>query len=423
MRGAALRFLWGPVLGLLAACALVTVAAQGCGLNEAVIGICPDDGHGHSAVPRACCPCSAHADCPDGEPPIPAWCCQDGRKPYSLYGSTCVADDGGADGSLDASADGAMSAIACPSPDRCLPPAPGFLGPEFVYKGAALGALECPVEAPTQSFYGVADPSLVPPPPLSCPACACDAPEGACTLPATWTVSSAACADPAGGIKTPFDPPAGWDGACLADKAIPAGAMCSGKPCVRSVTVSAPVLEETPCTPRKLESEPKPTGFKAELPLDWRVAQACGPASPWLACKGEEDKLCVPKPSEAFATCVRAPGDVACPAGWPVRALYFADWQDARACSDCACSAPMGGSCLVRATVASDATCSAQPQPLFVSSMDPGGCVDVPSGVALGSKEAALLAYEPGTCTPLESVTEGKVDVSGPVTLCCLADG
>jgi hypothetical protein len=235
-------------------------------------------------------------------------------------------------------------------------------------------------------------------------------------------------------VKTPFDPPAGWDGACTANKTIPAGVMCSGKLCVQSISISAPVVQEQPCQAHPHDPAPLPPGAQKspraekpgklpEPPPDTTIASACAPPSPWPVCKGDEPKLCVPEPGEGFATCVRQAGDVACPSGWPVRRLFFDEMADGRSCSGCACSAPTGSVCLVSISLASDATCSGFPlQGAVVTSEKPTSCHDLPPGVALTSKAAAFIAYEPGACEPTGGETVGEVFPSDPVTFCCLDD-
>jgi hypothetical protein len=227
----------------------------------------------------------------------------------------------------------------------------------------------------------------------------------------------------------------GWDGACVADKTIPAGAMCNGKPCVQSITVSAPVVNEQGCQAHPHAPAQPPPGAKPQSehaekpgklpdpPPEATVASACAPPSPWPVCKGDEPKACVPKPGPEFATCVRQAGDVACPEGWPVRRLFFDEMADGRTCSDCACSAPTASVCRVRISVASDATCSGDPvQGVMVTSAKPKSCLDLPPGVALESKAAAFIAYEPGACAPIGGEMVGDVLPSGPMTFCCLAD-
>jgi hypothetical protein len=209
--------------------------------------------------------------------------------------------------------------------------------------------------------------------------------------------------------------------------------MCNGKPCVQSITISAPTVDEQGCQAHPRDPAPSPPharkshaekpGKLPDPPPDATIASACAPSSPWPVCKGDEPKLCVPKPGEGFTTCVRQAGDVTCPAGWPVRRLFFDEIADGRSCSDCACGAPAGSVCLVSVSIASDATCSGGPvHGVFVTSPKPTSCLDLPTGVALGSKAAEFVAYQPGACEPTGGETLGEVFPSGPMTFCCLDD-
>jgi hypothetical protein len=171
------------------------------------------------------------------------------------------------------------------------------------------------------TFEGWAESTIEPP---TCATCACAEPLGACKLPETWTVRSEPCN--LGGVETPFDPPPGWDGVCSADDMISTGQLCDGKPCVRSLWVSAPVIEEQPCD--VLMGQVDPVGPPKLVPFapppTSTTARVCAPSEPWSTCQEEPDKLCLPKAGSEFSTCVRKPGDEACPEGWPVRHVVYA---------------------------------------------------------------------------------------------------
>jgi hypothetical protein len=269
------------------------------------------------------------------------------------------------------------------------------------------------------TFEGWLEPVIEPP---TCPACACAEPLGTCKLPETWTVSSEKCYS--GGIETPFDPPAGWDGACSADDTIPAGQLCNGKPCVRSLTVSAPVIEEQPCavlTGHAGPGEPPKIASIAPPPTS-TTARACAPSEPWSICQEEPDKLCMPKVGSEFSTCVRKAGDAACPEGWPVRHVVYNDVDVDTSCSPCECSAPTGGSCVVSFDAHTTTTCEGMSAGTFASSNDPPQCVDIMPGVELSGKTAEVFSYEKGACTPSGGDPVVDVKLDGPTTLCCLAE-
>ncbi len=428
------RWAFGPLLGLIAAGAVGAVSASGCGENWEVFSACPTDGKGNLTVPDECCPCATPEECniiyySKGltPPPVPQSCCDKGYDVPACWDA------------------GPAAMQMCPGP--CVPPAPeGWTGPELVYSGPGLVPPSCPTDAPAIVFEGAAEPVVEP---HECPACACDTPVGTCKLPETWTVSSAACAAPGSGIETPFDPPAGWDGICSADDVIPDGKLCSGKPCVQSLTVSAPVIEEQPCEvvtkcPNGPEQEPPKAGdepatsFKPEAGLPtppappactppaasapWSnaLALACAADGPWPVCEKDASQVCLPAAGD-FAACVRKTGDEACPEGWPVRQLVYDDVAVERSCSPCACDVPAGGECIVEAAVTSGNACDGMTWQLNVSSAEPPKCVDLMSGTALASKQAALWSYQPGSCEPSGGAPLVTVKLGVPTTICCQA--
>ncbi len=285
-------------------------------------GDCPPD-----TTPE-CCPCPIPEACPDGSPPIPSHC-----------------PDAGTDGG----ADGAQSAL-CPSgTGTCVPSSPeGWEGPVDLWLGAALDAPPCPEGASTIVFEGQPEPE---PPP--CATCSCDSPIGSCKLPETWTVSAAACSGV--GVKTNFDPLPGWDGTCTANTSIQAGKLCGGVPCVQSISVSPPILEEQPCQPHGVEPPPEPANLVASGGPFAASALACSSAEPLAAC-AEQGEVCLAS-APGFAACVHRAGDEQCPEGWPDKHLLYGHVDDQRSCSECACDAPAGGKCTAKVHVYADAAC------------------------------------------------------------------
>jgi hypothetical protein len=228
-----------------------------------------------------------------------------------------------------------------------------------------------------------------------------------------------------GGVETPFDPPFGWDGACSADDTIPAGQLCGGKPCVRSLTVSAPVIEEQPCevlTGQVGPGEPPKIASIAPPPSS-TTARACAASEPWSICQEEPDKLCMPAAGSEFLKCVRKIGDEVCPEGWPVRHVVYNDVDVDTSCAPCECSPPSGGVCLVILDATSGGTCNGMPlDGVPVVSTDPSACFDLPSGIALASKAAEVFSYVKGACTPSGGEPVVNVKLEGATTLCCLAE-
>jgi hypothetical protein len=129
----------------------------------------------------------------------------------------------------------------------------------------------------------------------------------------------------------------------------------------------------------------------------------------------------MPPTPEGFSVCVRQEGDVDCPEGWPDRRIFYKSVTDTRSCSPCACSDPAGATCVVKADVFGDSTCSSvRGTVVLLSSVPEGGCVDLPPGTALGSKKAEVLAYQAGACAHSGGDLIGAVTREGPSTFCCL---
>jgi hypothetical protein len=150
------------------------------------------------------------------------------------------------------------------------------------------------------------------------------------------------------------------------------------------------------------------------------LALACATDGAWPACVQDSSKLCVPTAGD-FDACVRKVGDEECPEGWPVRHLVYDNVEVERSCSPCSCGAPAGGECIVEAAVTSGNACGGLEWQLNVSSAELSKCVDLMSGVALASKQAALLSYQPSTCEPSGGAPLVTVTLGVPMTLCCRA--
>lgn len=269
----------------------------------------------------------------------------------------------------------------------------------------------CPEDAPSLVFEGSPEP-----PAQTCPTCLCDAPEGTCSLPTTWTVSSEVC--PGGsGVKTSFDPPSGWDGSCSSTNAIAQGKLCGGVPCVQSITLSLPVINEKPCTPQMEGWVDLPIPkLKADGPR-MATGRACASAKPLPSCSGAGCS----KTNSAFGACILHDGDQVCPDGWAGdRHVLYQHIDDARLCTPCGCDAPSGGSCQVKWRAFSDSSCTTEVAANDVSAgMIGPACYALNSGIALAGKSAELLDYTKGSCTPTGGELVGDLALAGQVTVCC----
>lgn len=299
------------------------------------------------------------------------------------------------------------STAACSG--ECVPNAPlGWSQPVLLWAGAIEDAPPCPKEAPTLGYEGYAGLGATP---LACPPCACEAPTGVgCVVPEGWRSSSAPCGQ--AGAMLIFDAPPGWDGACTAEHAIPAGAMCNGSPCVRSLTIHPPTPVGGSCAPKM--DGPVPAKDQAFTTF----ARAClGNAYPPCSSPGD---TCVPAAPEEFATCIYQKGDVACPDPWSVKHVFYEELIDDRGCSDCSCGPPEGSVCVASVSVYADGSCSNLLLSTSLGSAEPAACHDLMSGVALGSKVAEVDSVEPGECPPLGGEPIGDVSPGEPATFCCL---
>lgn len=269
----------------------------------------------------------------------------------------------------------------------------------------------CPENAPAPGVRLQADPL---PSPMSCPSCTC-APSG-CELPTQMHASAAKCPG-IGAASIAWDAPAGWGGDCTAEGAISPGLLCSGVPCVQSVTIDAPIVSK--CSP-------VPSGAAVKPDAAWGVtAQECilGPLSD-DGCEGSQ--ACVPTPPEGFALCLYRWGDdlspEQCPAEYPRFLRMFADHDDTRACEPCACEAPQGGECAALVSVYSDAACGALLGSYTITSASPSSCHDLPPGAGLGSKEATLTLNQAGSCQTSGGAPIGDIAPTMPLGLCCQPD-
>jgi hypothetical protein len=324
-------------------------------------------------------------------------------------------DDAGLDGGEDAAADAhADAAPACPGACIHAPPL-GWSDPAVLWLGAmGTPAPSCPTEAPVVGFQGFADLDA---PPASCGACSCASATATCGLPASVTVTTAAC-NPGGGVVTSFDPPASWDGSCTTSNAVAAGQMCGALPCAKSLTAGPLTVQNEACAAVAQEpSTPTP-------PVTWQTAVLACKRGSLVPCD-DPTQVCSPvvEPPPGFALCVFQAGDVDCPTLFPEKHAVAAGADDQRGCSSCTCGTPTGGACTSTLYVFSDDACATSLLSMpIVSPAAP--CIDIaspPAGPpALGSKRADSPKYLPGACAPSGGEATGQALPTGPATFCCL---
>ena len=268
---------------------------------------------------------------------------------------------------------------------------------------------QCPMNAPTPSQDWHSTPDQTP---LSCPVCSCAPSMGACMLPETVSVTALpACPSDAADAGVPFDPPSAWDGGCTTNDPI-AAVKCDGGPCLTAVGPMIPVDE---CVPNQV-TVPKI--------VIWGVAAySCSGHTNDGACAGAGE-VCTPAPpmpALGFNICVSRPGDdqnVMCPAGYPVRSVFYLSGDDNRSCAPCGCEPPQGSTCSSLVSLYSDNACSMQVGSVTATSSSVM-CVDVPANSPLGSKQASVPTYTPGSCKPIGGGYTGSVQPTDPFTFCC----
>jgi hypothetical protein len=302
-------------------------------------------------------------------------------------------------------------------PGQCSPPLPGpeWIGPVSFWTGPSSEepAEHCPTKVWGPAYYGFEKNEAAP---HTCPTCACDLPEQVCTVPGDWTVSSAVCGD-SSGVTTPFTSADGWNGACTTENAIPAGKLCDGKPCVRSVTFPHPEL--TSCTPRTIG---QPVFPPADL---GQIAVACYPGlkEPIPPC-ASPDETCVPPLPEGYDLCIWHEFDVPCEGVWATSGKRYVRYDaegDTRGCTPCACDKPAGAICGAHLAVHNDAACTGAGASTTISSQEPDACINVAAGIALGSKAWKIMSSQPGTCGPPSGgEPTGGLPLGIQGTFCCL---
>jgi hypothetical protein len=322
----------------------------------------------------------------------------------------------------DGTSNGACLGKCVPEPPRGFKEEPAlvWIGPERLRPPSCDDAL--PGTPITLSYSWVGGASV--PATLQCPACGCSAP--VCELPASVTASSLAmCPAGPGGVETPLDAPAGWDGACVSPGAVPAE---------RFGSYTIPPATERPCrpvpvdTPRATDPDPLDpdrlaaiacTGFTEEnlcpsLPLCMRYQHHPPPG--WRHCiVSKEDPL----DRNADIACTRP----ALPGAAPVysdRFVFYRDLSDTRTCEPCTCTQTALSTCEARVSTYEDTACGG---PIATTTVGAeGACVDPPGAMTLGSLSAEWLVNAPGSCAPGGGAVTGAATWAEVLTVCCLPE-
>ncbi len=278
----------------------------------------------------------------------------------------------------------------------------------------------CPARAPTLGFQGFADPVGT----LACDACACERPTGTCSFPTTLTANSEACpADGPGVTHTSFDAPTSWAGGCTSSNPIPMGKQCGSGPCVKSITIDPPAIQETGCA---VAVQPVPKLNPGGVTFKTHARECLGNPLPEEGCgQGEACMPTAEPPPPGFHQCIAREGDEAdCPGSYPERFVFYEKYEDQRGCTPCSCGAATGSICETRIALYNATDCGAPPVVLAQSSIASGPlCADLPPGMGLLSKAGLSREYIPGTCEPLGGEPMGEVVMRVATTFRCQPQG
>jgi hypothetical protein len=217
-----------------------------------------------------------------------------------------------------------------------------------------------------------------------------------------------------GGILTPFDAPANWNGTCNAQNAIPAGAQCNGSPCVKSISIEPLTLTENGCATHI--TDPKD---RDDAEFGWKTAALACQANEYAPCDGGVE-ICAPAAEATFSTCIFAWGEHKCPLSYPLPHIFYDEYSDARTCAECTCDPPVGSQCKATLSLYKDNACAELIFTETIGSEAQPYCNTLIAGTALGSKALTQLTYLAGACTPRGGEIEGEVALVGAATFCCL---
>ncbi|WP_437984181.1 hypothetical protein [Sorangium sp. So ce117] len=255
-----------------------------------------------------------------------------------------------------------------------------------------------------------------PAPHPGCDPCACTQP--ACALPAGLSVTSGyMCDEGPGETVTPFEPPAGWDGACVAPGTVPAAAFGS--------------FAIAPVTERACEVVEAPVPRDGALPGSMEVAVVCEDADAERC--PEKGHRCVAEERlpAGWRHCILSEIEadyIECPNGedieGPRHSEKFTFWmvaKDERKCKKCSCHETAPSECEAIVSTFEDAACGEMVASAMVR--ENGVCHDAEPGSTLGSMSAAWRVNAPGSCAPSGGELTGERQVEGRRTLCCLPEG
>ena len=151
---------------------------------------------------------------------------------------------------------------------------------------------------------------------------------------------------------------------------------------------------------------------KTIAPNTWTTTElTCGSAVSTGSCTGGS---CYPAASGFGNVCISQPGDVQCPAEFPVRSLYFQGIDDRRDCAQCGCALQGDQACHMQLEICSVGFFTVeldtyQQQSYCMNPGDDGG-LDI----------QGQSVVDPGNCDPVGGGATGSATETGPLTVCCL---
>ena len=164
---------------------------------------------------------------------------------------------------------------------------------------------------------------------------------------------------------------------------------------------------ETACTP----GTQAPTLPEASFD---NQAAVCGLSKSLQRGGCERGRLCAPVPATPFGQtlCIVQDGDHACPAGnYSVKTLYYTDFDDTRACTDCGCNT----NCSYTLDVYDGANNACDTVEASITTANQCAVVDTTSG----SLRVEVQVTGNGVCENSGGVAQGSVTPTAPFTVCC----
>jgi hypothetical protein len=209
-----------------------------------------------------------------------------------------------------------------------------------------------------------------------------------------------------------FNPPLNWNGSCYTGGVIAANTY-------NMISMNPHYLTNDHCSALSSSSQLN------DPAISWETsARACS-AKPNPEC---DDLACIhqDRESETFSTCVYVDGEQFCPVEYPFQHVFYAGFDDQRACTSCECGTPVGSNCVGGVSFYEDTECKDVTNLLPQDAFGQGGvCITAPEinpspfWYPIGSIAVNKLDYWPGTCAASGGELVGQAKPAEPRTFCC----